>query len=469
MSSASRSRPSISYRLRSDPRALAWHILRRVEEEGAYADALLGHAPDAAQLGARDRALLTRLVYGTLAWQSYLDHITTAFSRRPAAALDPAVRTLLRLALLQICVLTKIPPFAAVNTAVELAKTIRGGAASGLVNAVLRRAVDGWKHVSFPSPQNDPAGYLSTRLSHPRWLVEDLIARYGLSEAEVMLRGNNNSAPTTMRINRLRTDSAALLERWREAKVAGELCRYSPVGVHLANGAQAERLPGYAEGLFSVQGEASQLVGLLLDVRPGEQVLDVCAAPGGKATHLGELMDNRGEIAALDISAPGTARLQRTAQRLGLSIIHAAVGDATTWSPGKTRFDRVLIDAPCSGLGTLRQHPEIKWRRTPEDITSLAALQERILLRAAGWVRPGGVIVYATCTLTAQENEGVVSAFLRQRPSFALDDPRPSLPGSAAELVDGEGYLRTFPHRHGLDGFFAARLKAQGKPGIVRS
>jgi 16S rRNA (cytosine967-C5)-methyltransferase len=436
-------------------------------EEGAYADALLGHAPGTAQLPPRDRALLTRLVYGTLAWQGYLDHIITAFSHRPAAELDAPLRTLLRLALLQVCVLTKIPPFAAVNTAVELAKGIRGGAAAGLVNAVLRRAVAGWRDVHFPSRYDDIAGYLSTRLSHPRWLVEAWLAQYGTDDTEAMLRANNESAPTTVRVNRLMTEPSALLEKWRDG-TAGELSRYSPVGVRVTNGGDPERLPGYADGWFSVQGEASQLVAFLLGARAGEHVLDVCAAPGGKATHMAELMDDRGDIVAIDLSAPGIRRLQSMAQRLGLSILHPTVADVTTWHPGNNKFDRILVDAPCSGLGTLRQHPEIKWRRTPEDIARLATLQERMLLRAAEWVRPGGVLVYATCTVSTAENEEVINAFLCERSSFVVDDPRPFLPQCATELIGSDGYLRTFPHRHGLDGFFAVRLKARRWPGIVR-
>lgn len=453
-------RHHVSPRLASDPRTLAWQILRRVEE-GAYADALLGHTPGSTQLSPRDRALLTRLVYGTLAWQGYLDHIIGAFSRRPAAQLDAPVRTLLRLALLQICVLTKIPPFAAVNTAVELAKGARGGAATGLVNAVLRRAVAAWRDVALPSRHDDPLGYLSTRLSHPRWLVERWLARYGVDETEAMLHADNESAPTVLRVNRLRTDAPGLLEQWRTTGLVGEPSPYSPVGIRVANGGDPERLPGYTAGMFSLQGEASQLVALLLAAQPGERVLDVCAAPGGKATHLAELMDNRGEVVAIDVSAPGVRRLQRMTQRLGLSILHPVVADVLTWSPGEGQFDRVLVDAPCSGLGTLRQHPEIKWRRTPQDIASLAAVQRQLLLRSSGWVRPGGVLVYATCTISAQENEEVVGAFVRERSSFVIDDPRACLPTTATGLIDGHGYLRTFPHRHGLDGFFAVRLKAR--------
>jgi 16S rRNA (cytosine967-C5)-methyltransferase len=433
-----------------------------VEEEGAYADALLGHVPEADTLPPRDRALLTRLVYGTLAWQGYLDHILAAFARRPPAKLDAPLRTLLRLALLQICRLTKIPPFAAVNTAVELAKSFRGGAGAGLVNAVLRRAVSGWRDVPFPSRPDHPIDYLSLRFSHPRWLVERWTARYGVDETEALLRANNESAATVLRVNQLKSAPARILEEWRASQLGAEPCRYSPVGIRMTGGGTPDALPGHADGQFSLQGEASQLVGFLVAPKPGERVLDVCAAPGGKATHLAELMGNEGEVIAVDMNARGIERVRRMAQRLGLSILHPVVADATTWDPPEGPFDRILIDAPCSGLGTLRQHPEIKWRRTPEDVASLAGLQRTLLLRSAEWLRPGGVLVYATCTLSADENELAIDDFLGHHPTIAVDDARPFMPPTGRELIDRDGFLRTFPHRHGLDGFFAVRLKARG-------
>ncbi len=442
----------------TNARALAWTILRRVEESEAYADALVGEALGSSRLDSRDEGLLTRLVYGTIAWQSYLDHVMAAFSRRAPADLDPPVRTLLRLALFQITILTRVPAFAAVNTAVELSKRFHGGAATGLVNALLRRAVSGWRDVRFPSRPDDPAGHLSIRLSHPRWLVERWIDQFGYEDTEALLVADNEAAPTTLRVNQRRIDRLRLIDELRLGENA-ELGSYSPVAVRLRERGGTETAPGYADGLFSLQGEASQLVAFLVDPQPGERVLDLCAAPGGKTTHLAELMDDRGEIVALDVNAAGIRRLRRMARRLRLTIVQPVVADALAWHPGSTRFDRLLVDAPCSGLGTLRQHPEIKWRRTPADVAARAELQRRLLLRAAPWVRPGGTLVYATCTISAPENEDVVAWFLDRHPAFALDDPRPRLPLAARELVGPDQMLHTFPHRHGLDGFFAARLK----------
>ncbi|HVO25568.1 MAG TPA: 16S rRNA (cytosine(967)-C(5))-methyltransferase RsmB [Candidatus Margulisiibacteriota bacterium] len=451
----------------ADARALAWEILRRVEEKGAYADALLGHALTSSRFAARDQALVTRLVYGTLAWQGYLDHIIAAFSRRPPQALDAPIRIVLRLALFQICFLSRIPSFAAVNTAVQLAKRFHSGAAAGLVNAVLRRATVEWQQVPLPSPHDDPVGHLATRWSHPAWLAERWLAQYGFDETEALLRANNEPAPTVLRVNRLKMEADQLLARLQKAGCPAQPTRYAPSGIHIEHAGTPDRLPGYREGLFSVQGEASQLVGLLTAPRPGDRVLDACAAPGGKTTHLAELMENRGVIVALDVNARGIERVERMTGRLGVSIVQTAVADATTWQPPTDGFDCVVVDAPCSGLGTLRQHPEVRWRRTTENIAALAALQQQLLLHLAGLVRPGGTLVYATCTLSAEENDGVLAGLLHTRPDFSLSDARPLLPAPARPLVDADGVLRTFPHRHGLDGFFAARLKRNGAHGIV--
>jgi 16S rRNA (cytosine967-C5)-methyltransferase len=441
-----------------DARGLAWEILRRVEVGGAYADALIGQQLGASGLSNRDRGLVTRLVYGTIAWQGYLDHLIAAFARRAPEQLDPPVRVLLRLGMFQIALLTKVPAFAAVDTAVQLAKRFRSGAATGLVNAVLRRAAAAWRAVPFPPRDTDCVGYLAVRLSHPRWLVERWVAQYGVDETEALLRANNEPAPTVVRVNRSKAEASQLVARLRDEGCVAEPGVYSPVAIRLELDGSAGEHAAYRDGLFSLQGEASQLVGFLSGVRPGDRVLDVCAAPGGKTTHLGELMDDAGTIIAFDAKARGIRRLRSMTQRLGLSCVHAAVTDFTRAALGEATFDCVLVDAPCSGLGTLREHPEVKWRRTPAMITALTDLQRRLLLRAADCVRPGGALIYSTCTISAEENEGMLASFRQAHPAFVIDDARALLPESARLLAGDDGILRTFPHRHGLDGFFAVRL-----------
>jgi 16S rRNA (cytosine967-C5)-methyltransferase len=457
-----------SQRAGLDARQLAWEILREVED-GAYADARLGHRLTASLLETRDQALVTRLVYGTLAWQGYLDHIIAAFAHRPPSGLDAPVRTVLRLALFQVCRLTKIPTFAAVDTAVDLIKRYRGGGAAGLVNAVLRRAVVGWQDVPLPSRQTNPIGHLSVGLSHPRWLVERWAAAWGIDETEALLQANNEPAPTVLRANRRKVETAALLEKLSAAGIVAAQSQYSPTGVQVEHGGAPEQLPGYDDGSFSVQAEASQLVAYLVAPHPGQRLLDACAAPGGKTTHLAELMDDQGEIIALDAHAAGIERIRQAARRLSLRCIHGVAADATQWSDDGNGFDAVLVDAPCSGFGTLRQHPEIRWRRTAADVAALAQLQKRLLVRLAKFVRPGGALVYATCTLTAEENDEVIAAALHLLPQFHIVDPRPLLPPSLHPLIGADFMLRTFPHRHMLDGFFAVRLQRQKAHDIVAS
>ncbi len=440
----------------ADARALAWWILQQVEA-GGFADALLGSALSSPSLDSRDQALAARLVYGTLAWQGYLDHLLAAFSKKAIGKLDVPIRCLLRMALLQMCKLDRIPTFAAVDTAVNLSKQHRGGSASGFVNAVLRRAARDWS--SVPLPNDGTAANLAVRLSHPLWLVERWLTTYGADDTEALLAANNEAAPTTLRVNRRRAERDTVLERLREAGVEAEACRFSPLGVILQSGARIETLPGFAEGWFSVQGEASQLVSLLAAPQPNTRVLDACAAPGGKTTHLAELMDDQGEVTALDIHGSGVTNIRAAATRLGLSIVKASRADAAAWPAPAEPFDTVLVDAPCSGLGTLRQHPEIRWRRSAADIDALAQTQRAILTHMAPLVRRDGALIYSTCTLTREENEEQITTFLAAHGNFVVDDARPLLPAPAQELCDTVGFVHMLPHRHSLDGFFAVRLK----------
>jgi 16S rRNA (cytosine967-C5)-methyltransferase len=441
-----------------EARRVAWEVLIAVEA-GAFADAELGRRSANARLPARDQALLTRLVYGTLAWQGYLDEGIRSCGQKPER-LDAGVVTLLRLALFQLAKLTRVPEFAAVDTAVELAKSFRRGVASGLVNAVLRRFLRQGKTVPLPSLDQDPAGHLAVSLSHPRWLVERWRAELGAAEAEALMGANNIAAPTVLCVNGARAERAALSRRLAEAGVAVRECRFSPDGLIVDSSGDPLALPGTGAGLFHVQGEASQLVSRLLGARPDDRVLDVCAAPGGKAAQLAGQVGDRGAVIAIDRSYEGIAALRRGARRLGLTAVRPVVADGRVLplAAGRT-FDAVLVDAPCSGLGTLRQHPEIRWRRRAADLQDLAALQLELLRSVAPAVKPSGSLVYATCTLVKVENEGVVGRFLADFPAFTSDDPRPWLPPAARDLVDGSAALRTFPHRDGLDGFFAVRLK----------
>ncbi len=435
----------------ADPRAKALEILRAVES-GAFADALIEEARPA--LTPRDRAFLLELVYGALRNRSRLDWALDRLSSQPLTSTDPWTRNLLRLGAYQILFLDRVPVSAAVNTSVELAK--KRGRKTGYVNGLLRNLDRQRDGIVWPGPE-DPVKRLSVLHSHPAWLLSRWIDRYGMEATEEALRRNNQPAPLVIRTNSLRTTRGALAALLVEQGAEVRETRYAPAGLEILTSPGLPALPAFQDGLFMVQDEAAQLVALMLGAMPGDAVLDACAAPGGKAAHLAELMQNRGRITALDIDAVRLDRIRENSRRLNAEIIEPVKADASTYGLGS--YDRVLIDAPCSGLGVLRRHPDGRWNKTEADILVRCRAQAAILANCARLLKPGGSLVYATCTTEPEENEQIIDGFLKASGgAFALDDPRPLLPQAARRLVDSRGFLRTFPAAPEMDGFFGARL-----------
>ena len=361
-------------------RQLAAEILHKVESQKAYADLLLDHHLRNAGLIEADRALLTELTYGTLRWRGKIDAKLVPFLNRSLTETDPFNRNLLRVTLYQLLFLDKIPAYAAVNEAVEIAKVSQPRSA-GFINGVLRnflRQMDkqGTERDNQRSPSN-----LAEEYSHPQWLVDRWREYFGDEQAKALMLASNQRAPLVVRVNQRTTTRAELLERWQASGIVAEASVISPQGIRLPTGVNIEALPGFAEGHFQVQSEASQLVSHLVGPVAGETILDACAAPGGKATHLAELIGDQGKIIAIDISARGIERIAQNAERLKLDSVEVRRADASKALLGNLAgpYDRILVDAPCSGLGTLRSHPEIKWQRNDSDIARLAALQARIL------------------------------------------------------------------------------------------
>ena len=438
----------------SPARAVAARVLERVETDAAFADLALDGELERRALAPRDIALATELIYGTLRWQRYLDWILAPHSRRRLAALDVRVRVLLRLTAYQLVFLERVPAFAAVNDAVTLARGAPGVAE--YVNAVLRAFARRGAAEREPAAPRDPVDALATRCSFPTWLAARWTARYGPAEAEALMRALDTRPPLTLRANTRRLTREALAERLRtEEDVTARPTPLAPEGLQAESGGAPGRWRAFAEGACVAQDEASMLVARLLEPAPGERVADVCAAPGTKTTHLAQLMDDRGHILALDPQPGRLGRVSEAAGRLGLTIVETVEGTVETLAP---RFagscDRVLVDAPCTNLGVLRRNPEVKWRRQPPDIASAAARQRSILAAAATLVKPGGRLVYATCSLEPEENDAVVGDFLAARSDFSVDTPRdfPVAP-------DADGFVRCLPHRLGTDGFTAIRLR----------
>jgi 16S rRNA (cytosine967-C5)-methyltransferase len=441
-------------------RVAAYEALRAVNDGRADLPAALARVrtdlPDE-----RDRALAGEIATGAIRWQAAFDHVIEAFTGRPAERLDAEVLDVLRITIFQLLYLDRVPASAAVNDAVNLVGRARKRSASTFVNAVLRRVSrERFKLPLPPRPSSTDReaalDYLSITLSHPRWLASRWLDRYGLEAAESWCRFDNAPAALTLRANRLRTTRDALAAALRDAGVQTRPAAFAPDGLIVEQG-NPLLTPLAAGGLFVVQDEASQLVSVVTGAKPGERVLDVCASPGGKTTAMAADMEDAGLVVAADVRARRVQLLEQTVRASGARTIRVVRANAAGGLPFGAEFDRVLVDAPCSGLGTLRRDPDIKWRRREDEFPTLVRLQLQILDAAAGAVRPGGRLIYSTCSSEPEENDQVVAAFLEMHADFRAS-PLPALPPPAQALVDGAGRLRTLPFRDGLEAFFAAAL-----------
>jgi len=451
-------------------REAALAVLARVDSRSSFADILLEKALNG--LDPVERPLATELVYGVLRYRIRLDHIINTFSSMRTTALEHRVVNALRIGVYQLLFLSGVPPRAAINETVNLVKpkarargSSRGGRkTAGFVNAVLRSVERGRGSVTYPDMERDPAAHISIRFSHPPWMVERWLSRHGREETVEICRGNLSPAPRTLRVNTLlRTRERLAVELRCEQGTGFEIREgaFSPDALVVEGRGQGGRLSA-CDPRYYMQDEGSQLMAYLLAPAPGESVLDACAAPGGKATHMAALMHNRGRVVALDRSRARLSRVDEAARRLGIGIIDTVSADAASPLASAVAgdgFDAILIDAPCSGLGVLRRSPDIKIFRDEGDLARLSDLQSRLLENLAPRVRPGGRVVYSVCSTEPEETDAVIDAFLDTHRGFEREDAGGYVPEVCRVLVDGSGYLRTYPHRHGVDGFFAARLK----------
>jgi 16S rRNA (cytosine967-C5)-methyltransferase len=408
----------------------------------------------------RDRALTATIVTGALRWQRTLDHLVVHFAKRPLTKIDPQVLAILRLSLFQLLHLDRVPAAAVVDDAVGLTRAARKSSASGFVNAVLRSMLRQRHRLPVPPRPPDPTdraaalAYLGITLSHPEWLVDRWLNRYSFDHVEAWVRFNNDAAPLTLRANTLRITRERLQDVLLRHDIATTPTRYAPDGLVVTAG---NPLRTAEDDSFLVQDEASQLVPLVVDPQPGERVLDLCASPGGKTVAMAATMGDSGTLIACDVRAGRVSLLSNTVRRSGARHTHIVHVPSSGPLPFPAVFDRVLVDAPCSGLGTIRRDPDIRWRRTASDLPRLAEQQVELLMRAAQTVRPGGRLVYATCSSEPEENEGVVDGFL-ERTTFERRDLRVESPEPLTPLLDDRGALRTLPFAHGLEAFFAAAM-----------
>jgi len=443
--------------------ALAAFSLWRAGGRGARAEDILSDILSRYRLDARDRALTHEIFYGVIRNLIRLDYLLSQFTRTKGAKVDADVSDVLRVAAYQLLYLDRVPAHAAVNDAVEQAKFSRGRGVASFVNAVLRAMLRSMQDFVMPDPSKDPVAHLSVTYSFPVWLVKRWASRYGPEAAGLLMAASNSVPPLTLRANTLKTTRDGLASLMAEAGIATENARFAPEGLVVRTGSAIRELPGYSEGLFAVQDEAAQLVSVLLGPSPGDTVLDTCAAPGGKSAHISAMTGGSARILALDIGLDKSRLMKENIARLGAGGVHLAVADSATGIPAGTAFDRVLVDAPCSALGIIRRRPEVRYVRREADIGRLSDLQSAILSNAALCLKPGGTLVYSTCTTEPEEGERVVERFLADQPGFVLDDAAKYLPAEAGDMVTGEGYMRSYPHLHGTDGFFAARMRRIGR------
>ncbi|MBW4694113.1 MAG: 16S rRNA (cytosine(967)-C(5))-methyltransferase [Lyngbya sp. HA4199-MV5] len=486
-----------------NPRQLAFLALRSVQR-GAFADVALDQILHQAKLSSLpDRRLLTELVYGSIRRQRTLDALIDQLAKKPAQQQPADLRTILHLGLYQLRYLNQVPASAAVNTTVDLAKQNGFAGLTGFVNGVLRQYVrlreedrgvgsggrgqgagdrgqkaegrgqeaegrrqeaennreDSDRFVDPLSlslyPSIDRLGVLH---SYPNWIVDVWLEQLGIEATEQLCQWMNQPPHIDLRVNTLRAAIETVEAAMHSAGIAVSRVPHLPQALRLPNASGAmQQLPGFAEGWWLVQDSSAQLVGYLVDPKPGDIVVDACAAPGGKTMHLAELMQDQGVIWACDRAASRLRKLKQNADRLGVRSLQLCEGDSRNLPQFIGQCDRVLVDAPCSGLGTLHRHADARWRQTPETVQQLTQLQAELLEQAASWVKPSGMLVYATCTLHPQENEAIVQRFLECHSEWAIDPPEATSPPAA--FVTTEGWVKVWSHQHKMDGFFMARLK----------
>ncbi len=412
----------------------------------------------------RDRAFTYGLVQGVYRWRSRLDWIIRQNLQFSFKKIEPRVLNVLRIALFQIYFMDRVPQSAAVNEAVRQAKWISKGPAVKFVNGILRQICRQKQEIVFPDKKSEPVQFLSIFYSYPLWLVKKWIKELGIGPAESLMEAGNGIPHLVVRANRLKIERTGLIELLEKEGVSARPTDYSPDGIQVDGlKGRVTRLEVFRKGLFQVQSEAAQLCSYLLNPGAEESVLDLCAGLGGKSTHFAEMMGGKGRIVSLDINHARLIKLLGSSLRLGIGCIHPFVADAgkhLSWLKYRS-FDKILVDGPCSGLGVLSRHPDGKWSRDENDIKRLSILQKSIMREAVPVLKKGGKLLYVTCTLSKEENEGVVNGFLKSNKGMCLVNLNEDTPEGVSTFIDDQGFFRTLPHVHGMDGFFAALFYKQ--------
>ena len=441
------------FRLYDGVRGLAVKILNRVDRTDAYLDKLLEIEIRNSDLKSNDKALLFEIVHGVIRWLGRIDWILTGFYKGQFTKSIPNLKNALRVALYQILFLDKVPDYAAVNEAVEFIKKLQGKKSADLTNAILRNIIRSKDQLRYPDPKEDIIGYQSAYLSHPSWLVKRWNNRYGESFTEELLKANNSKPTLILRVNNLKTDVVELKKLLRSVDLKFSDGKYLKEFIRLSSLSNITDWEYFQKGYFSVQDESTGLPCKLMDLKPGLRVLDLCAAPGGKTGFLADIMENQGEIVAIDRYESRLNILIKNLDRLGVKIVKPIAIDANDYKDDD--FDRVLIDAPCTGFGTLTKKPDIKWKKDIGDLRKITEVQYTLLEKGASLVKPGGSVVYSTCTIEPEENYEIVEKFLAKHDNYQLDPADKYLP---KDVVADNGCVQTYPHINQMDGAFSAKI-----------
>lgn len=446
------------------PREIALNILYDINERGAYSNiALNRHFNENDYLRDIDRSFITELVYGVVKWKLTIDWVIGQFSSLKYKKISPWIMNILRLGVYQLLYMEKVPEQAACNESVNLSKRYGHKASSRYVNAVLRNISRNKNDIKYPGRDENILHFLSIRYSHPEWLVIKWMELLGIKLTEELLNANNDVPCLSIRVNTLRITRDELMDSLKKSGMGIKEGRYMEEALQIDNVSSISKIEDFKKGYFQVQDESSMMVSRILDPRPGELVIDVCSAPGGKTAHMAQLMENKGMIVARDIHEHKIMLVEDTMKRMGINIVKTEVFDAVDFDEKYLeKADRVLVDAPCTGLGIIRRKPDIKWRRNVSDEKEITSLQLRILNTASKYVKPGGVLVYSTCTINPDENEGIVSKFIGLNKEFRMVDITPYLHKSLKKPDASKGRMQLYPNIDKTDGFFIAKMEKVG-------
>jgi 16S rRNA (cytosine967-C5)-methyltransferase len=435
-----------------ESREIALQVLYKVDVEQGFSNIVLDQVLENQSVSDLDKAFITELVYGVISRKLTLDYIISKNSKIKPNKISPWIHNILRMGIYQVCNLDKVPVSAACNESVKLARKYGHQASAGFVNAIMRNIsrnpnqLEGLE--SLPQIER-----ISILYSHPKWLVEKWTKQYGAQFTEKLCEANNQRPRTAIRVNALKTGVQEVKRMLEEIDVSTVQSNYVSEALVLKKGSPMNQI--YKDGFYTVQDEAAMLVSEALNPTPGQTIADVCAAPGGKTTHIAQLMQNKGRIIAMDIHEHRVELIKKTAQRLGINIIDTKAQDATVLDQSLVdQCDGVLVDAPCSGFGVLRRKPEIKWDQDKQDLKDLRDLQAKILMTASKYVKTKGRLVYSTCTLNQDENENIVQSFLKENKDFVLEPVKFEM-----FQIENEGMVTLYPNIHGMDGFFISVIK----------